>query len=155
MNRALTIALVLLVAVSAGATDRLARDPDERFISTTGRIVKIDAKNKILKVRDSDAQSLPIRGLSFAQVMQGLKGFGVTLPGGITISLPGRTRSTQKSSDKGNNLAELTVITTQETVFQDGGDPLRFEDFKSGEVISIHGNLSGSTLTATRVARWF
>jgi hypothetical protein len=48
----------------------------------------------------------------------------------------------------------FTVVTTSDTVFQDGADPLRFDDFKAGEMISIHGVLKGSTLVASRVAKW-
>jgi len=33
----------------------------------------------------------------------------------------------------------VAVATTNETVFQDGADPIRFEDFKIGETISVHG----------------
>jgi archaeosine-15-forming tRNA-guanine transglycosylase len=158
MNRLLPLALVFLVTLSAGAADQFARDPEQISIATTGRIVKIDTRNKTLKVRASDASSLSIRGLSqnFSQMMQGLKHIGVTLPGGITISLPGRTRSVQKATDpKETNPDEYTVVTTDDTVYQDGSDTLRFEDFKNGEVISVHGVLNGSTLTASRIAKWF
>jgi hypothetical protein len=40
-------------------------------------------------------------------------------------------------------------------VFQDGGDVIRFEDFKTGETISIHGVLEGKTIVASRIAKWF
>jgi hypothetical protein len=159
MNRILPIAMLLLVASSASAADRFARDPEQISIATTGRIVKIDQTAKVFKVRGSDGQSLSFRNVSqnFAQVMQGLKQrIGVTLPGGITIALPGRAKNSRKSAEqKANTLEDYTVIITEETVFQDGGEPLRFEDFRTGEMISVHGTLSGSTLTASRIAKWF
>jgi hypothetical protein len=79
------------------------------------------------------------------------------MPGGISISLPGRATkvpAAKTTPDVANNLNEYTVVTSNDTVFQDGIDSLRFEDFKSGETISIHGLLSGSTLTASRIAKW-
>jgi hypothetical protein len=52
------------------------------------------------------------------------------------------------------NPDEYIVVTTGNTVFQDGVDAIHFEDFKSGETISIHGMLKGTTLTALRLAKW-
>jgi hypothetical protein len=52
------------------------------------------------------------------------------------------------------NTDEYTVIATAHTVFQDGVDRIHFEDFKTGETISIHGLLKGTTLTAFRLAKW-
>jgi hypothetical protein len=50
---------------------------------------------------------------------------------------------------------EYSVVTTSDTEFQDGADPLQFEDFKRGETISIHGVRNGRwTVTASRVAKW-
>ena len=161
MNRILTIATVLLVSMYANAADRFARDPEQTSVATTGRIVKVDAKSKTLKVRGSDGQVAAIRGVSqsFAQMMQGLKQrIAVTLPGGITIPLPGRSKNPTpaKTHDTSkNNLEEYTVVTTEDTLYQDGGDSIRFEDFKTGDVISIHGSLSGNILTASRIAKWF
>jgi hypothetical protein len=89
--------------------------------------------------------------------MQGVKQrVGVTLPGGITIALPGRnTKNPPKSTTEStNNLEEYTVVITKDTVFQDGSDPIRLEDFRAGEVISIRGVLGGSILTASRIAKW-
>ena len=158
MNRVPLLALVFLVTVSAAAADRSARDPEHVRIATTGRIVKIDTKNKTFKVRTADGQNLSLRAVSqnFAQMVQGLSHIGVTLPGGITISLPGRTKSVQKTPDtKDNNAGEYTVVTTENTSFQDGSETLRFEDFRNGETISIHGVVDGSTVTASRIAKWF
>jgi hypothetical protein len=129
-------------------------------VATTGRIVKVDWKAKTLRVRGSDGQTPSVRVVSqnFSQMMTGLKQrIGVTLPGGITIAFPGRTKSPvpAKTDDIKNNLDEYTVVTTEDTIFQDGADSVRFEDFKNGDVISIHGSLNGSTLTATRIAKWF
>ena len=161
MNRILPLAMALLFAVSASAAERFVLDPDPdpagTSIATTGRIVKIDAKNKTFKVRGSDAQSLTIRNLSqsISNLMQGVKQrIGIALPGGLSIPLPGR-KTPPKSQQKTNSLEEYTVIITDDTQLQDGVDSLRFEDFKNGETISIHGILDGSVLTASRVAKWF
>ena len=53
-----------------------------------------------------------------------------------------------------SGLDEFIVATTTDTLFQDGADPIRFEDFKLGETISVHGKLRGSVLRASRVAKW-
>ena len=155
MNRIFSIALLLFLAMSANASDRFARDPEQVSIATTGRIVRMDLKNKTLKVRGSDNQNQPIRNIS--QMMQSLRQrIGLTLPGGISIGLPGRNGKNTPKPAAGavNNLDEYTVIITKDTVIQDGGDNIRLEDFKTGETISIHGTLSGSVLTASRIAKW-
>jgi hypothetical protein len=151
--------MLLLLAVSGSAADRFARDPEQISIATTGRIVRIDAKNKTLKVRGSDPQTLSVRNVSqnLSQMMQGLKQrIGVTLPGGITIALPGHGTKTpsKPADDAANNLEEYTVVVTNDTIFQDGGENIRFEDFRAGETISIHGLLNGNTVTASRIAKW-
>jgi hypothetical protein len=149
--------MVLLVAASAGATDRFARDPDQITIATTGRILKVDLKTRTLKMRGSDQTFPSIRNVSqnFTQMVQGLKQhIGVTLPGGITIALPGH-KTPVKSAAETNNLDDYIVVVTRDTVIQDGSESIRLEDFKTGETISIHGVLSGSTVTATRIAKWF
>jgi len=90
--------------------------------------------------------------------MVGLKQrIAVSLPGGITIALPGRTgKVSSKPADenKVNNLEEYTVFVTNDTVFQDGIEYISLEDFKPGETISIHGSLNDNILTATRIAKW-
>jgi hypothetical protein len=156
MNRILSLAVVLLMAISASAADRFARNAEEISIATTGRIVKVDAKNRTFKVRGSDSSGLSIRSMSqnFAQMVQGVRRIGITLPGGITIALPG-SKNSPKPPAQNNSLEEYTVVIVEDTVFQDGSDPIRFEDFKNGEVISIHGSLTGQTLTASRIAKWF
>jgi Domain of unknown function (DUF5666) len=165
MNRILSIAIVFLAAISANANgaDRFARESEGTQISTTGRIVKIDFKNKTIRMRGSDGQTISVRNVSqnISQWMQGVKQkVGVTLPGGITIALPGgrNTKNPTKQTDEPsatNNLEEYTVVVTKDTVFQDGSDPLRLEDFRAGETVSIRGILDGSTLTASRIAKWF
>src|SRR5215510_10710714 len=94
MNRILFSAVLLLLAVSASAADRFAPDPEDFSVATTARIVKVDLKGRALRVRVAEAQSLSsLRNVSqnVSQMMQGLKQhIGVTLPGGITIALPGR-----------------------------------------------------------------
>jgi hypothetical protein len=161
MNRILSIAVVLLLTASAFATDRFNLDPQQMSIATTGRIVKIDAKNRTMKVRGSEGPT--VRNAPPAVVKEslwqriGVKMPNMRMPGGITISLPGRTTkapSAKPAPDVTNNLNEYTVVTNNDTVFQDGIDSIRFEDFKTGETISIHGLLSGSTLTASRLAKW-
>jgi hypothetical protein len=75
----------------------------------------------------------------------------------VTISATGRTMrvsNSSKSTSTVKNVYEYTIVTTGDTVFQDGVDAIRFEDFKSGETISIHGVLKGTTLTASRLAKW-
>src|SRR5690349_8394080 len=127
MNRALSIAIVLLATTCASAADRFARDPEQITLATTGRIIKIDTKAKTLKVRGSDGQTPYARSVSqnFSQMFLGLRQrIGVTLPGGITIAFPGRTKNPNASKspdDSKNSLEEYTVITTGETVYQDGG----------------------------------
>lgn len=155
----LPIALLLLVVSSAGAADKFVPNPEEISVATTGRIVKIDAKNKTMRVRGNDGQNFSVRGVSqnLGQVIQGLKQhIGVTLPGGITIAFPGRGKAVAKADKKPPSaLDEFNVIVTNETVFQDGAETIRFEDFHNGDVISLHGTLKETTLTASRIAKWF
>src|SRR2546422_47712 len=61
MKPILSSAMLLLLAISANAADRFARDPEQISIATTGRIVKVDAKNKTFKIRGSDPQTLSVR----------------------------------------------------------------------------------------------
>src|SRR5215813_13291621 len=137
MNRILSIAVVLLVTASAFATDRFNRDPEQMSIATTGRIIKIDAKNRTMKVRGSEGPA--VRNAVPADMKEslwqriGVKMPNMRMPGGITISLPGRTTKAPatKPAPENTNLNEYIVVTNSDTVFQDGIDPLRFEDFKS------------------------
>jgi hypothetical protein len=157
MNRIASIALVLIAAMPAFATDRFNRDPEQLSIATTGRIIKIDSKARTMKIRASDGPAVR----NVPELRESLwQRIGVRMPrvpGGITISLPGRgNRQTQSkaSPDVASNINEYTVLTRNDTAFQDGADSIRFEDFKSGETISIHGVLNGATLTASRIAKW-
>jgi hypothetical protein len=161
MNRILSIAIVFLAAVSANGADRFSREPEGIQISTTGRIVKIDFKNKTIRMRGSDGQAISVHNVTqnISLWMQGVKQRvgGVTLPGGITIALPGRNGKNpppKTTIEPTNNLEEYTVVITKDTVFQDGSDSIRLEDFRAGEVISIRGALDGSILTASRIAKW-
>jgi hypothetical protein len=154
MKRILSIVLPLIVAIPASAADRLARDPERISIATTGRIIRLDFKNRTLKVRSSDNQS--VRNIS--QMMQSLKQrIGITLPGGIEIGLPGRNgkNSSKPAGEAMRNLDEYTVLVTGDTVIQDGGETIRLQDFKVGETISVHGVLVDDVLTASRIAKWF
>jgi hypothetical protein len=126
MNRILSLGAVLFVAISLFAKDTPCHEADQMFIATTGHIIKIDAAARTMLVRGSEGFPKQKR----------------------TIVLQQRTTSGIP------NLDEYTVATTSDTMFRDGGDSIQFEDFKIGETISIHGVLSGSTLTASRVAKW-
>ena len=79
---------------------------------------------------------------------------GITFPGSIMIPLPGGTPKPPQSTPNFEHLDEYTVVTTGDTLFQDGSDCIPFEDFKAGETISIHGELKGTILTASRLAKW-
>ena len=159
MNRILSSAILLFLAISANATDRFARDPEKVLTATTGRITKIDYKNKTLKVRVADGQTLSVQKISqnLSQMVQGVKQrIGVTLPGGITIAWPGRsTKTPSKPQQDAINSDECTVVVTKDTIFEDGSESLDFEDFRTGETISIRGELDGVVLKATRIAKWF
>ena len=74
----------------------------------------------------------------------------------VSGALPLRTgkMARRKRTSEVKNTDEYTVVATGDTVFQDGADTIKFEDFKSGETISIHGVLNGTTLTASRLAKW-
>lgn len=161
MNRILSIAIVFLAAISANGADRFARESEGTQISTTGRIVKIDFKNKTIRMRGSDGQAISVHNVTqnISLWMQGVKQRvgGVTLPGGITIALPGRNGKNpppKTTTETTNNLEEYTVVITKDTLFQDGSDSIRLEDFRAGEVISIRGAIDGSILTASRIAKW-
>jgi hypothetical protein len=159
MNRIVCSATLFLLAVSASAADRFFPDPEKVSIATTGRIIKIDFRKRTLRVRASDAPSLSVRNVpqNLSQMMLGLKQrIGVTLPGGITIALPGHSGKTPSNppEEATNSLDEYTVVVTKDTVFQDGADDIDLEDFHSGEVISIHGVLNDKVLTASRIAKW-
>jgi hypothetical protein len=144
-----------MVALSVFASDR----PEKMSIATTARIVRMNAKTRTMLVRGSEgAAALNMRAMD-AQAWQGvgLKLPEITLPGGISIVLPGKTgRLPQPKSPESlpDSLSEYTIVTTNDTVFQDGAASIRFDDFKNGETISVHGVLSGSTLTASRLAKW-
>ena len=162
MNRIVASLILSLLAISGSAADRFARDPDEISMATTGRIVKIDLKSKTLRVRVSDGQSLSVRNVhtNLSQMMVGLKQkISVTLPGGITIALPGRNGKTPSKpendkNDKVSGPEEFIVVITNDTVFQDGSDCIELQDFRPGETVSIHGSLNANILTATRIAKW-
>ena len=72
--------------------------------------------------------------------------------GSLPLRTDGRPQLKRVSSVKCAD--QYTVVTTGDTLFQDGTDAIRFEDFKRGETISIHGMLKGMTFTASRLAKW-
>jgi hypothetical protein len=72
----------------------------------------------------------------------------------MMVSGSGGPAILQLKSTVSSSLDQFTLVTTSDTLFQDGADPIRFEDFKTGQTISIHGQLKGTILTASRVAKW-
>ena len=134
ITRGIAATVVSLVAISVFASARISGDPDRASIATTARIIRINSRTRTLVVRSSESPA--------ARSVSDLEVSWTMIPGGIPVSLPPRSGS------------EYTVVTTSDTAFQDGSDPLQFEDFKRGETISIHGVKSGHTLTASRVAKW-
>ena len=147
----LLLILFLLATVFAKAADRKRLAPDGTFIATTGRIMMIDLKNKTLRVRASDDQFTQ----NFMLAKQGDTSPAITFPGGATIRFPQRTgRHPSPAGSTTPNLNQYMVVITGKTVFQDGAEPMRLEDFTVGETISIHGWYAGNTLTASRIAKW-
>src|SRR5262249_25963214 len=128
MIRTLSIAAVLFFTASVNAADRFSPDPEQISIATTGRIVKLDLKNRTLRVRGGDAQAVaasqPVQNSSLWQRL------GLSFPKGIRIDLPGLNgkRPSKPTSNAENNLDDYTVIVTDDTVIQDGADPIRLED---------------------------
>jgi len=159
MIRIISVAAGLLIAVTSFASGRFNLFPEQTSIATTGQIIKIDARARTMVVRSSDApivRELP--GMKQTWQASGSRIPVIALPGGITIPLPGRngrtTPQTPQSRPAPETRTELTIVTTTDTEFQDGADPIRFDDFKKGETISIHGQLTGTVLTASRIAKW-
>ena len=147
MNRLLSVAILMLVAASGFAMDRFNQDPQQTPIATTGRIMHIDIKTRTFKIRGAESQPA-VRTAPEAikeSLWQRISGRvpSVHMPS-IAILLPGRNA----------RFGDYFVLTNDNTVFQDGSDPLHFEDFHAGETISIHGVLTGSTVRASRIARW-
>lgn len=158
MIRIISVAAGLVIAMTSFATERLNWVPEQTSIATTGQIIKMDSRARTMVVRRSDApivQEVP--GTKQTWQASGGRTPGIMLPGGITIALPGRNgRTTPQTAQTkaAPEMRELTVVTTTDTEFQDGADPIRFDDFKKGETVSIHGQLSGTVLTASRIAKW-
>jgi hypothetical protein len=151
MYRTVSVVVASLMTLSVFATDKVAGNSGPLSIATTARIIKMDRKARTMRVRSSEGT--PATG---HLLMDGLFGQRreftlpeILLPGGITVALPG----TKPVSDWAGG-GDYTVVTTSGTAFQDGGEPIRFDDFKTGETISIHGVIKGTTLTASRLAKW-
>ena len=143
MNRFIPVAIGLLVAVSVFASDKFNTDHEQFSIATTGRVVRINAKTRTMTIRSSDAApTAPAASVPLLKLPR------IMFSGGIVITLP------TSFSKPAGCLNEYTLVTTNETVFQDGADPIRFDDFKAGETVSIHGVLNGAVLTASRLAKW-
>jgi hypothetical protein len=146
----LTVAVALLAATSAFSSNCFTREHPVQMIATTARIIKINAKNRTLVVSSSEKAAVqqtvvqkesPVQRLVFQLP-------GITFPRGIMIP------QTPQSIPNIAYMGEYTVLTTGDTLFQDGSDSIPFEDFKTGEIISIHGALKGTILTASRLAKW-
>jgi hypothetical protein len=144
----LSICSLTAVLVSGADGDRF--NGDSAFIATTGRIVAIDLQNRMLRVRGSDIE--PARNLARPRRHLPV----ITLPGGLSIHIPVRVDRISNLPRASNtpNLDEYTVIINAKTLIQDGGDPIRLEDFREGETVSIHGVLNGNILTASRLSKW-
>jgi Domain of unknown function (DUF5666) len=150
MKQLLMVIVLLSAAICAMAADGNRLASDGMFIATTGRIVMIDAKNRTFTVRGSDGPA--IRDFARAKHVTSPV---IILPGGFSIHFPGRIeRNPARTNGSAPNLDEYTVVITDKTVFQDGAESRRLEDFTVGETISIHGVLAGNTLTASRIAKW-
>ena len=147
----LVLAIVLSTVFLAPAADRDHPAGDGMLIATTGRIISIDLKNRMIRVRGSDSE--PAR--NFAQAKPRLSSPMITLPGGLSIHLPIRVeRPAPKTGSATPNLDEYTVVVTSKTLIRDGGETILLEDFGEGEIISIHGVLNGNSLTASRISKW-
>lgn len=159
MNRILSIAILMLVTASGFAMDRFNQDPPQTPIATTGRILRVDLKSRTLKVRSSESQARLTPDIIKESLWQRISGKvpSVRMPS-IAILLTGRSarNSSVRLGPDGANVGpnEFFVLTNDDTIYQDGVDPLHLEDFHAGETISIHGMLTGSTLHASRIAKW-
>jgi len=147
MLRIPVAAVALLLSIAVFASDRPNRQP--QMIATTGRIIKSNTRDKTMTV-SGPASAAGNNILPKQRSWRvGLQLPGLVIPGGLTIPWP-----QPKSSSTVETRDEYTIITTTDTVFQDGGEDIQFEDFKTGETISISGALKGTTLTASRLAKW-
>ena len=120
-------------------------------LATTGFIAKIDAKNSLLKVRESE-RSIATHP---SQTRNTERRPGISLPGGFGIHLPGTFGNDAASSDSSSVAPEeYTVTITPSTVLRDGDQSVKLADFRVGERISIHGTMTGTNLVATQVSKW-
>jgi hypothetical protein len=158
MRRILTVAAGLLAATSVFSSNSFTREHPAQMIATTARIIRIIAKNRTLVVSGSEGAAIhhmvAQKETLWPRIAVQLP--GITFPRGITFPLPGgNARAPQPTSTPNiEHLDEYTILTTSDTLFQDGSDSIQFEDFKTGETISIHGELKGTILTASRLAKW-
>ena len=146
MNRTIFVVVVLLAAMTADASDRFAGKPPNIPISTTGRIITVDPVARTMKIRGSEDIAAHSAGDRLA---------GILCSGSIKVSFPAANlREARPTVNLADHLGEYKLVTTSDTIFQDGADSIRFEDFRIGETVSIRGILNGSVLTASRVAKW-
>jgi hypothetical protein len=156
MRRVLTVAVGLLTATSAFSSNSSTREHPAQAIATTARIIRINTKSRTLVVNGSEGAAVQQQAVQkespFPRIVFQLP--GGRFRGGIMIPLPGGSVKPPRSIPNIEHLNEYTVLTTGDTLFQDGSDSIPFEDFKTGETISIHGELRGTILTASRLAKW-
>jgi len=145
MNRTIFVVVVLLAAMTADASDRFAGKPPNIPISTTGRIITVDPVARTMKIRGSEDIAAHSAGDRLA---------GILCSGSIKVSFPANLRQARPTVNLADHLGEYKLVTTGDTIFQDGADSIRFEDFGIGETVSIRGILNESVLTASRVAKW-
>jgi hypothetical protein len=159
MHRIPAIAFGLVVGVSVFASNFLSADHPVRTIATTGRILKVNSRNRTLVIRGSEGPAIQNR-MALPKERSpriAIQLPGMTWPGGILFPLPGTAGRLPQPTNPPSDVEtrdDYIVVTTCDTLFQDGSDPIRFEDFKVGETISIHGVLKDTTLTASRLAKW-
>src|SRR5690349_15694873 len=115
MRRLLSIAVLMLFAASAFATNRFNQSPEQMALATTGRILRVDLKSGTLKVRGAESQpsrNVPEIKESLWQRI-GVKMPNVRMPGRIAIALPGRnSKISSKAASETINPNEFLVITT-------------------------------------------
>src|SRR5215471_2168622 len=107
MSRFIPVAIGLLLAVSVFATDKFNTDHEQFSIATTGRIVRINAKTRTMTIRSSDTAPAPsVPSLNLPRLV---------FAGGIGITFP-----TPSPKPAASRLYEFTLVTTNDTAFQDG-----------------------------------
>ena len=152
---AVTFATLCLVIPAVGQSKT-----DAALVIDSAEIVKVDAKKKMLQVRELVApppMTPPRRGDGGGSG-GGRSGGSIPFPGGRTggnrVPLPtggggggGRPRTREAK--------EYKVFVTKDTVLQFAGTEMEFSDFRVGDRVTLAGIPKGSTgdLEATRITR--